>query len=36
MLVDTPAHTRALEGAYIAALEAKAPEAVSATEPVDG
>ena len=36
ILVDTPAHTRALEGAYIAALEAKAPEAVSATEPVDG
>ena len=36
ILVDARAHTRALERAYIAALEAKAPEAVAAAERIDG
>jgi predicted O-linked N-acetylglucosamine transferase (SPINDLY family) len=35
-LVDVVAHTRSLERAYIAALEAKAPEALQAAGPTDG
>ncbi len=36
VLVDARAHTRALERAYLAALEAKAPATVTATERIDG